>query len=307
MLAYQAFIDLLTNQSKSTSSAFFQLYSAISEAPDPYPLLEASVDSLIVSEETVPKLTAENSQLQKQVEKLTRQLESTEQRLNQESSAKKVLEEAKNVKSKEVEESWTAVLREKEDNWTAKEHALEEKVEHQERLLKELKASLEVSERLGHKGDDNEDDGGRSRATAAELELITSELDRANNRLADVEGRNEHLRLELAQSASHARKTTVVEDEPEFLHLQSENSSLLRKLETARFYKESEERKVRHEIQGLERELSSAKADFGLLKEKIKKFGDYDEVKKELEVLRVWRSWYLDIHFMKLMKITVGR
>lgn len=235
----------------------------------------------------MPKLTAENTQLQKQVEKLTRQLESTEQRLNQESSAKKVLTDAKDAKSKEVEDSWTAVLREKEDNWTAKEHALEEKVEHQERLLKELKASLEVSERLGHKGDDDEDDGGKSRATAAELELITSELDRANNRLAAVEGRNEHLRLELAQSASHARKAIAVEDEPEFLHLQSENSSLLRKLETAKFDKKSEERKLRDDIQGLERELSSAKADCDLLKEKIKKFSDYEEMKKELEVLRV--------------------
>ena len=240
----------------------------------------------------MPKLTTENLQLHKQVEKLTKQLESTEQRLNQESSAKKVLADAKDVKSKEVEESWTAVLREKEDNWTAKEHALEEKVDHQERLLKELKASFEVSERLGHKGDDDEDDKGRSRATAAELELITSELDRANNRLANVEGRNEQLRLELAQSASHARKAIVVEDEPEFLHLQSENSSLLRKLETARFEKQSVERRLRSEMQGLERELFSAKADCSLLKEKIKKFGDYDEIKKELEVLRVQYSRY---------------
>ena len=248
--------------------------------------MEASVDSLVLSEETLPKLTAENSQLQKQVDKLSRQLESAEQRLNQESSTRKALEEAKDVKLKEVEESWTAVLREKEDNWTAKEHALEEKVEHQDRLLKELKASLEVSQRLGHREDDD-DNGQNSKAAAAELELITSELDRANNRLAEVEGRNEHLRLELAQSASQARKTVVVEDEPEYMYLQSENSALLRKLETAKFDKESEERRLRFEMHGLERELSSVKADCGLMKERMKKISDYDEVKKELEVLRV--------------------
>ena len=214
-------------------------------------------------------------------------MEKAEQRLEQESLAKKALEDAEDAKSKEVENSWVAVLREKEDNWVAKERMLEQKVEHQERLLKELKASLEVSQRLGHRGDDDEHAGQTSRAAAAELELISSELDRANNRLAEVEGRNEQLRFELAQSASHARKSVVVEEEPEYLHLQSENSSLLRKLETARFEKESRERQLHGEMRGLERELSSVKEDCGLMKERIKKFGDYDEMKKELEVLRV--------------------
>ena len=249
--------------------------------------MEASVDSLVVSEETLPKFTTENSQLQKKVDNLTRDLESTEQRLNHESSTRKASEEAEDSISKEIEDSWTAVLKEKEDNWKAKEQALEEKVEHQERLLKELKASLEVSQRLGHTGDDD-DNAQSSKAAAAELDLVTSELDRANNRLAEVEGRNEHLRLELAQSASQARKAVVVEDEPEFLRLQSENSSILRKLEMAKFDQESEKRKLRNEMQRLERELASSTADCNLMKEKAKKFGDYDEIKKELEVLRVW-------------------
>ena len=52
-------------------AAFFQVYSPLSEAPDPYPLLEASVDSLVTSEELVPKLTSENERLQKTVASLT--------------------------------------------------------------------------------------------------------------------------------------------------------------------------------------------------------------------------------------------
>ena len=76
--AYQTFIDLLTNHSKSVNSAFLQAYTSISEAPDPYPLLEASVDAMLVSEETLPKLTEENSHLQSTVTKLTSQLEEAE-------------------------------------------------------------------------------------------------------------------------------------------------------------------------------------------------------------------------------------
>ena len=40
-----------------------------------------------------------------------------------------------------MESSWAAVLEEKKDNWEAKEKLLEEKVENQDRLLKEIKAS----------------------------------------------------------------------------------------------------------------------------------------------------------------------
>lgn len=279
----------MTNQGKSINAAFFKAYTPLSEAPDPYPLLEASVDSLVTAEETVPKLTEENQRLQKTVSQLTTQLEATETKLEDELSARKNLEETRDAKIKEVEASWSAVLTEKQDNWEAKEKSLEEKVENQDRLLKELKASYEVSQRLG-KGEDQEDDKGHSGATAAELEIVSSELDRANTRLAEVEARNEQLRLELAQSASNANSSQAsvpVEDDPTFRRLQSENQSLLRKLEAARYEKDSERRKQATEARTLERELASLKQDRDTLREKVNSWGDYENVKRELEVLKV--------------------
>ncbi|KAK8201663.1 CASP C terminal-domain-containing protein [Phyllosticta capitalensis] len=285
--AYQNFIDVLTNQSKSISAAFFQAYTPLSEAPDPYPLLEASVDSIVTAEETVPKLTEENQRLQKTVAQLTTQLEETEKRYEEELGARRKVEESRDAKIKEVEASWSAVLGEKQNNWEAKEKALEEKVENQDRLLKELKASYEVSQRLG-KGEE-EDDKTTGGATAAELEIVSSELDRANQRLAEVEARNEQLRLELAQSTSNANSlqaSVKVEDDPAFRRLQSENSSLLRKLEAARFEKDSERRKIETETRTLEREIESLKKDRDALREKVNSWGDYDNVKRELEVLK---------------------
>ncbi|OCK75477.1 hypothetical protein K432DRAFT_337357 [Lepidopterella palustris CBS 459.81] len=286
--AYQTFIDLISNQSKTVQAAFFQVYSPLSEAPDPYPLLEASVDSLVTVEETVPKLTSENQQLQKTVSKLMTQLDETEKKLEQERSARQTLEESRDAKIKEVEASWSAVLGEKQDNWDAKEKSLEDKVEHQDRLLKELKASYEVSQRLG-RGEDEESDANRGGATAAELEIVSSELERTGIRLAQVEARNEQLRLELAQSASNTQSTqqhVAVEDDPAFLRLQSENSSLLRKLESARYEKDSEKRRLETETRSLEREVSSLKAEKETLREKVQKWGDYENVKQELEVLK---------------------
>ncbi|KUM65280.1 hypothetical protein ACN42_g1812 [Penicillium freii] len=285
--SYQSFIDLLTNQGKTSSSSFLQLYSSLSEAPDPYPLLEASVDSLVLSEDTVPKLTSERDQLQKSVDRLTRQQEETEKRLQEERAARKKLEENQESRAKEIEASWEAVLTEKTNNWAAKEKTLEEKVENQDRLIKELKASYEVSQRLGegeNQGDDSE--GSRSGATAAELELVSADLEKTSLRLADVEARNEQMRLELAQAASHASGPVSVEDDPDYLRLQSENSSLLRKLDAARFDKDSERHTWEAKLLQSERAASKAAVEREELRVRLAKVADYDEIRRELEMIR---------------------
>ncbi|KAG0158609.1 hypothetical protein PDIDSM_6124 [Penicillium digitatum] len=285
--SYQSFIDLLTNQGKTSSSSFLQLYSSLSEAPDPYPLLEASVDSLVLSEDTVPKLTSERDQLQKSVDRLTRQQEETEKRLQEERAARRKLEENQESRAKEIEASWNAVLTEKTNNWAAKEKTLEEKVENQDRLIKELKASYEVSQRLGEGGNQGDDiEGSRSGATAAELELVSADLEKTSLRLADVEARNEQMRLELAQAASHASGPISVEDDPDYLRLQSENSSLLRKLDAARFDKDSERHTWEAKLLQSERAASKAAAEREELRVRLAKVADYDEIRRELEMIR---------------------
>jgi homeobox protein cut-like len=284
--AYQTFIDLLTTHSKSTSSAFLQLYSALAEAPDPYPLLEASIDSLVLNQETVPRLTSENQRLQQTVSKLTSQLELTEKRLTEERTARKALEEAQETKIKEVQASWAAVTDESKDNWLAKEKALEEKIESQDRLMKELKANYEVTQRLDRA--ENEGELPQNAAAVAELEILNSELERTSARLAEVEGRNEQLRLELAQASSHTHSVQeqAFEDSPAFLRIQSENSSLLRKLDAARFERDSDKRRLEDKTRATVRELSLLKDERDALREKVSKWTDYEDVKRELEVLK---------------------
>ncbi|KAI9705678.1 MAG: hypothetical protein M1820_005088 [Bogoriella megaspora] len=284
--AYQTYIDLVSNQSKTISSAFFQAYTPLSEAPDPYPLLEASVDSLVTSEELVPKLEDENTQLHAQVKKLTSQLEDTEARLDLERQARQDIDNSLEEKLKEVESSYTAVLNEKQNNWQAREKSLEERAENQDRLLKELKANYEVSQRL-ERGEEGAQEVTRNSATAAELEIVGSELERSNQRLAEVEARNEQLRLELAQSASSSSSQQgPIEENPGFLRLQSENSSLLRKLEAAKLEKDADKGKLDTQMRNVERELSSIKSERSSLREKVQKMADYEDLKQELDVLK---------------------
>ncbi|EHK15178.1 uncharacterized protein TRIVIDRAFT_51364 [Trichoderma virens Gv29-8] len=285
--AYQTFIDLLTNHSKSVNSAFLKAYSSLSEAPDPYPLLEASVDSMLVSEDTLPKITEENQHLQKSVSKLTAQLEESESRLQSERAARKDLEDNLEGKVKEVEASWTAVLDEKKDNWEAKEKTLEEKIANQERLLSELKANYEVNQRLGKASGDDQD-GQRNQASNAELEMLHADLERTSSRLAEVEARNEQMRLELAQAKStrQSQNSTSLEDDPGYMRMRSENSSLVRKLEAARVEKEGFKRDIDGKLRSVEREVALLKEEKESLKAKVDKWADYEEVKQELEVLK---------------------
>lgn len=235
----------------------------------------------------MPKLTADNERLQKTVAKLTTQIDDADRRLDEERAARKALEEGRDSKIQDVEASWSAVLNEKQDNWASKEKSLEEKVENQDRLLKELKASYEVAQRLG-RGDDADADADSGRgATAAELDIVSAELERTGHRLAEVEARNEQLRLQLAQSASAPAQQVAVEEEPAYLRLRSENASLLRKLDNARYDKDSERTRLETETRSLERELKSLKAEREALREKVHKWGDYENVKQELEVLKV--------------------
>lgn len=240
---------------------------------------------MLVSEETLPKLTEENSHLQSTVTKLTSQLEEAESKLQTERTARKELEDNLESRVKEVESSWTAVLDEKKDNWESKEKSLEEKVEQQDRLLNEMKASYEVNQRLGKNG---EEESTRNHASSAELEMLHSDLERTSTRLADIETRNEQLRLELAQTktSTSAQTQHSLDDDPGYMRMRSENSSLIRKLDSARLEKDSLKRDLDSRLRSMEREVSGLKDEKDSLKVKLQKWSDYDEVKQELEVLK---------------------
>ncbi|KAJ9621364.1 hypothetical protein H2204_011925 [Knufia peltigerae] len=279
--SYQSFIDLITGHGKASSSAFLQLYQPLSEAPDPFPLLEASVDSLVASEDTVPRLTTENQQLLARVNKLSAQLEETEKKLQDESNSRREAEAGSGSRVQEIEQKWEKVLEEKQNNWTSREQALEEKVENQDRLLKELKANYEVSQRL----QDGTAESVSSKAASAELEMVHSELEKTSARLAEVEARNEQLRLDLARASQDAARHEIEED-PTYLRLQSENSSLLRKIESARFEKETEKRTWEDKLRQAERQRSQLSGENEELRTKINKWSDYDDLKRELDTLR---------------------
>src|SRR5947207_15637916 len=109
-------IDALTNRSKIAETAFVSLYKLLAEAPDPYPILEATVAELINSEEA-KRLAEENARLRAQVDKQDDINQLKIQIRQKETQAEELLKERVAQKEKEM----MALIDEKERNWSERE------------------------------------------------------------------------------------------------------------------------------------------------------------------------------------------
>ncbi len=244
------------------------------------------MESLVISEDTLPRLTEEKETLRKRLDNATSQLEDAERRLSEERTVRSNLEQEQGVRSKSLEASWAKVVQEKQDNWAAREKLLEEKVETQERLLKELKANYEVSQRLGQNAES--ESSWQGSAAAIELEIAHSDLEKTASRLADMEARNEQLRVELAQAMTQSQqgRSSAIQDDPSFQTLQSENSALLRRLEAMRLDKDAERHEWEKKVLQVERQRSQVSSEVEDLKTRVEKCADYEELRRELEMIK---------------------
>lgn len=244
------------------------------------------MESLVISEDTLPKLTEEKETLRKRLDKVTIQLEDTEKRLNNERAIRGKLETDQEDRNKELEATWARVLLEKQGNWEAREKVLEEKAENQDRLLKELKANYEVAQRLGQGAESERSWQGDS--AAIELEMAHTDLEKTTSRLADMEARNEQLRMELAQAIAQSRsgRPSEIQDDPSFQTLQSENSALLRRLEAIRLDKDAERQEWEKKLLYVQRQKTQIRSEAEDLKTKVEKWGDYDELRRELDMIK---------------------
>lgn len=240
----------------------------------------------MISEDTLPRVTEERDTLRKRLDRVTSQLEDTERRLNGERTIRSKLEQEQERRGKELEESWAKVIKEKQDNWEAKEKALEEKLENQDRLLKELKANYEVSQRLAQNVES--ESSWQGTAAATELEMAHADLEKTASRLADMEARNEQLRVELAQAVSQSQpgRPPAIQDDPTFQTLQSENSTLLRRLDAARQDRDAEKQEWENKLYHAERQKKQISKEVEELKVKTEKWSDYEDLRRELEMLK---------------------
>ena len=283
---YQTFIDHLTSHNSILRSAFFQAYDPLSRAPDPYKRFQEFEHAILDSEASRIDATLENECLQREISDLTQQLAQVERQRDEVRELLRRSQDAQNSKVKEVEQSWKAVLDEKKDNWEARERSLEHKVENQERLLGELKANYEVSQRLDESGD--REKVSQAVATgAAELDLAHSEVERVNSRLVDIELRNEQLRQQLAEATSNVHHVNKSEEHEGEERLRVDNVKLLKRIDDLQAERIREQRKQSKNLQETKGVIQKLQQEQEALRLKLKKRGDYEMIQSELKALKV--------------------
>jgi len=122
------------------------------------------------------------------------------------------------------------------------------------------------------------------------MDILVSDLERSNLRIAEVERRNGQLRAEIA--ALQSGKGTGAEDranklELSFRNLELEYDVLAQKLEQIQATQTAEKESLEKKVKNLEKDISRRQEEADALRTKLRSLDDYDEIKRELEILKV--------------------
>nr|ODN99957.1 homeobox protein cut-like [Cryptococcus depauperatus CBS 7855] len=292
--AYQGEIDSLTRRSKISETSFLNVYKLLADAPDPYPLLNVAVDQTVkvaearMLESEVTRLRDENADLKKSLgemfslkdkkKKADAKVEQLEKKMDD------LIQERVNQKEIELNAEYDERMR----NYEEREKDLQRQVETVKQQLRNLHTSNESAE--AKLLDASQRQGTflvYVAARLAELDMVAADLARANERVASVERRNEQLRSEVESVRSGSQQSAKIGAlETQISELEAEASRILSALDMAKETQQQTERQLSKQAEDSAKEVESLKKEIDISKEKMKEFADYDEVKRELEIMK---------------------
>ncbi|KAK6457686.1 CASP C terminal-domain-containing protein [Scheffersomyces xylosifermentans] len=281
---YQNEIDTLTTKKKSVENYFFGIYRLLAEAPDPRPLLELSLDSVLESSET--------ESLRKEVERLNEELtkkadyEQLKQRLlRNEQKAAELLSSRLIAK----EDEFKSLIDEKQSNWLEQEKQLKFQIKEAQQQIEELRTSKEVTELQLDTHNRQQPNSGdiSSAAVLAELDIVSRDAESSKKRIFELERRNEELRRELSKSRNDIEIQSLKEENTKKVsELEGENALLVASLDQTRKKLENTSKEQSSKVESLNREISQLSQEVKNLKVNLERTNDYDELKHELQLLR---------------------
>ncbi|KAF5322540.1 hypothetical protein D9619_001570 [Psilocybe cf. subviscida] len=289
--AYQTEIDGLTKRSKVSDNAFLHVYKVLAEVPDPYPLLEAAVDQAVKvaeameQESELQRLRDENMELKKRVndfssvESSKKKLETKVEQLEQKMDTliqEKVLQKANEL---------TATYDEKLRNYEDREQDLQRQLSLTKTQLRDLRVSNETNQAKLFDHSQRQDQEVISKL--AEVDMIIADLDSANSRIVSLEHRNESLRSEIETTRSGVETSDRVKNlVSQVANLEDETETLSRSLEAQKLKVSEIEADGRKRVDELAKELAKKTSEVEQLRQKLRGLDDYDEIKRELEIMK---------------------
>ncbi|KAF7428227.1 hypothetical protein PC9H_007448 [Pleurotus ostreatus] len=311
--AYQTEIDSLTKRCKSSENAFLNVYKLLAEAPDPYPLLEAAVDQTVRIAEAreqeleLQRLREENAELKKRVadssplESAKKKAEARAEQLEQKASNVAnycgnvpttlnydklwQMEEMIQEKIVQKENELNATYDERLRNYQEREQDLQRQVALAKNQLRDLRTSHESNQAKLIDQTQRQDQEVVAKLT--EMDMVAADLERANSRVATVERRNEILRAEIESIRSgndtnnHTRAL-----ETQVAQLEVELERLSRAMETQKSQQADADLASSKKLEEATKEIQRKSSEIEQLKLRLKQYADYDEIKRELEIMK---------------------
>ncbi|XP_077350357.1 cut-like homeobox 1b isoform X3 [Festucalex cinctus] len=307
--SFQGEIDALSKRSKEAEAAFLNVYKKIIDVPDPVPVLELA-QQLQLKLQRMHDIETENSKLRETLEDYNKEFAEVK---NQEVTIKALKEKIRDYEQSlknQAENLAQETQLQLHNDYAEKERKLQEsqdsmssRLEEAEHKAQSLQTALETTQAelfdLKTKYDEE------SSAKSDEIEMVMTDLERANQRAEVAQREAESLREQLSlsqqsqQAASPADKADP-DTEQAAETAAASNSSLEAELrakerESAQLVEDVQRlqaslSKLREttstQIAQLEQQLSSKTSVLKELEEKLEKQADYEEVKKELGILK---------------------
>ncbi|XP_059177157.1 homeobox protein cut-like 1 isoform X2 [Physella acuta] len=306
--SFQVEIDSLSKRSKAAEAAFLSVYKKLIDLPDPVPVLEHA-QNLQKKAHKVQDLEIENKQLRETLEEYNHEFAEVK---NQEVTIKQLKEKLREheerveataqTRAKEKERELQRTFAEKERQLQETQLSVAKKLGEAEQQITSLHSALETaqSELFEIKAKYDE----ATSAKSDEMEMVMADLDRANERAANAERQAERLKQQLAQIESYSQHAELVRSQHSSDPDQAMDSFKRSSQEVELAAKEKEIAQLVEDVQRLqaslnklrestsaqvarlEEELTTKNLAFRALEEKLRTQEDYEEVKRELRVLK---------------------
>ncbi|XP_072496413.1 homeobox protein cut-like 1 isoform X5 [Notamacropus eugenii] len=304
--SFQGEIDALSKRSKEAEAAFLNVYKRLIDVPDPVPALDLG-QQLQLKVQRMHDIETENQKLRETLEEYNKEFAEVK---NQEVTIKALKEKIREYEQTLKNQAENIALEKEQklqNDFAEKERKLQEtqmstasKLEEAEHKVQTLQTALEKTRTelfdLKTKYDEE------STAKADEIEMIMTDLERANQRAEVAQREAETLREQLSsankslQLATQIQKAPDVEQAIEVLTRSSLEVELAAKEREIAQLVEDVQRlqasltKLREnsasQISQLEQQLSAKNSTLKQLEEKLKGQADYEDVKKELNILK---------------------
>lgn len=302
--SFQGEIDALSKRSKEAEAAFLTVYKRLIDVPDPVPALDLG-QQLEIKVQRLHDIETENQKLRETLEEYNKEFAEVK---NQEVTIKALKEKIREYEQTLKSQAETIALEKEQklqNDFAEKERKLQEtqmsttsKLEEAEHRLQTLHTALEKTRTelfdLKTKYDEE------TTAKADEIEMIMTDLERANQRAEVAQREAETLREQLSSANHSLQLASQIQKAPDVAIEVLTRSSLevelaAKEREIAQLVEDVQRlqaslTKLREnsasQISQLEQQLNAKNSTLKQLEEKLKGQADYEDVKKELNTLK---------------------